>query len=1291
MAARNTRNHGFYGRQMDRNTPFFGTDTPLDRHRGAGQRLEVRRARGLNVLRDFKVMTWSRAHTQNGDLKDDKKYTPHGDPLDAEDSLKRMEPWPSKAAFYADGMLDRDLAELDEVENDNTSTETDKTHVKAERMALAYELARGRRKRYVQQFNANFVHCFREWLRGNGTDEEYEVAGMLSYTNPAQDKGKNKPISDHATVINYLTQWQDRVIEFERKRTMMKLRMGRGGANGEAASIDDLWKYYKFVVHGIEDYELDNLGPDGPDGGNRPRRGGAIPRREFRGILRRVQFGGAAEIPDGGVGLRGPALRRQHLAEDGANIGNDDVKSEYDSRQASLAQAVADQTAEFQRQADERARQAAVKESPGLIDRRYENKPADRPPLKPFAPIQPPPPQRDAYAEIRPKIAQIRIDVDKHIAEQEAPKPADDSSSSDLLNFRFQTNRDPKDPSSESSLANEHSESTAGAKGDKDSHFAVSGVPDKVVEDKAVANLQGNDPAARALADAPNAQPKGLESESSAAKVDVHTHSPNFTKKKPDDESSSKYSSDAPDQRPLMRPGIQPPSAPRQGNNGAVMRPPPKAADKPAPPKNSAVAPAPAPAMPKLTASEQAIYDRLTRGEPTPPGEIVAKPAAPAAKPTAPTITQVGNFRVKNIAAFPKAQPKMSFAAPPKQSGAVVRPPIAPVAPVAQLNKSAVPWKDVLHWDVDDVNLMKDDERNVYHYSKNAKPLYFKSRNETFTDANGVTQQVPPTPEIDRARRSRIDAVNAKVVGAHAYDDVLPGDDWSIQEQQELQEALEFKAFARQKMREQSHPVDPSWFTKGIADTKDENPLADDRKVEVAEYVERHGHNPPPGWQPPVPREKNSISWNSILDEYQALKAARNAPPPAQPVAKPQPKMQFIKPRARTPDLLAPIAGGAALTNVRPSEPIAPTGAAIQGAPQSQWANPKGDATPQYQNPRVVPPTPVVPNIVPPRHVVPPVQISDESSSVFSAINKQSPLQPDVAQAVSDEAKLEEYFNSLDDGPVDAAVQAEAHKLLGLPSPVVQPAPAVQPAVPTVAPPVVQPPAPAVQPVAPPQPFVAPPPQAVPVAGDAKLRRTLPDPAESPVIPSRVPKTTAVDRMHNVNETQARINMVNKGVADAMQLVAPAPVLQPPPAVPPPRPANERAFELTDEYRQLLAAPASQAYAPAPAKPAPPVMPETAQVVAALNAMEAQGLVDNTLPPPNAVIKPAAIKAGPRAKKPAAPAEPPVPKPRAKRAPRAKKARATRGAVPRQGPYIRQPVYKQNVELKPQAMKSAKK
>jgi hypothetical protein len=204
--------------------------------------------------------TWSRAHTLIGDHDDTKKYKAATDPLVGEEKLKRMQGWPALAHDYAMAKLEEDVKKLGSDPEKMTPWQT------AQILAFGREYIKGKRKSYEQEFHSMFAHRFREWLRGNGSQAEYMEAGMVSYVDDVvgADKTKrckNTPVSDHPSVLSYLSQWQERVIDYEKKLTLMKLRLGRGGERGEPASIDDLWKYYKFVVYGLGQLPDDEQAP----------------------------------------------------------------------------------------------------------------------------------------------------------------------------------------------------------------------------------------------------------------------------------------------------------------------------------------------------------------------------------------------------------------------------------------------------------------------------------------------------------------------------------------------------------------------------------------------------------------------------------------------------------------------------------------------------------------------------------------------------------------------------------------------------------------------------------------------------------------------------------------------------------------------------------------------------------------------------------------------------------------------------------------------------------------------
>ncbi len=246
---------GFYGRNVvgggppDRTVSFYGQGS-------AAQALEPRVATAFIDRRnvDQQNYTWSKAHMLVDD-NDRKKFSPNIDPLEQEDKLPFMQGWGAMAADFAMVKLRDEIEALRSPTTQNADgtvqrREPDNWEL-AQLQAYAKEVVKGKKRHLEARFHNEFANRFREWIRGNGSPQEYEAAGMMSYVGDNSKRNKNTPISDHDSVISYLEDWQKRVIDYDTKKAKMKLRMGRGGKPGEAASIEDLWKYYKFVVYGL--------------------------------------------------------------------------------------------------------------------------------------------------------------------------------------------------------------------------------------------------------------------------------------------------------------------------------------------------------------------------------------------------------------------------------------------------------------------------------------------------------------------------------------------------------------------------------------------------------------------------------------------------------------------------------------------------------------------------------------------------------------------------------------------------------------------------------------------------------------------------------------------------------------------------------------------------------------------------------------------------------------------------------------------------------------------------------
>lgn len=244
---------GFYGRNVhtlpDRSHSFYGSSV---NEQALAQTVAPGFLRRENV--NTQHYTWSAAHMLVDDV-DRKKFTPNSDPLEQEDSIPFMKGWGAMASEYAMVKLADEITALqnpvDVLANGTRVPREPTKWEKALLSAYAKETVKGKKMHFETRFHNEFANRFREWIRGNGSSEEYKAAGMESYVGDDSKRNKNTPISDHDSVLNYLEQWQKRVMDYDVKKTKMKLRMGRGGAPGEAASIEDLWKYYKFVVYGL--------------------------------------------------------------------------------------------------------------------------------------------------------------------------------------------------------------------------------------------------------------------------------------------------------------------------------------------------------------------------------------------------------------------------------------------------------------------------------------------------------------------------------------------------------------------------------------------------------------------------------------------------------------------------------------------------------------------------------------------------------------------------------------------------------------------------------------------------------------------------------------------------------------------------------------------------------------------------------------------------------------------------------------------------------------------------------
>ncbi len=212
--------------------------------------------------------SFSIRHTIYGDNDDRSKFKVKAHPLQLEDGKKKMEDHPRRAAAMADRDLEK---ELDKTRGrwyerpDGTVARGDPEPEKG--VGLGIEWAKDFKNARQAKRHQDFKHGFTEFIRGNGTPEEYERAGMHTLANRArahnQEVGQgNAPankqllsqgaISTHPEVLEYIDAHTKRVIDYQTEQQLRKLRHGRTGPYGQPASLDELWKLYKYVVHGLD-------------------------------------------------------------------------------------------------------------------------------------------------------------------------------------------------------------------------------------------------------------------------------------------------------------------------------------------------------------------------------------------------------------------------------------------------------------------------------------------------------------------------------------------------------------------------------------------------------------------------------------------------------------------------------------------------------------------------------------------------------------------------------------------------------------------------------------------------------------------------------------------------------------------------------------------------------------------------------------------------------------------------------------------------------------------------------
>jgi hypothetical protein len=123
--------------------------------------------------------------------------------------------------------------------------------------------ARERYKALQEKADQDFVNEFVEWLRGRGRKEDYKKAGWdPKIWDPSEPRNRHgRPISEHESVREYLVSHLARKNEYEHKLAEMKLMTG--AMSGPHMTLDEAWKYYKYVVRNLPYDEKDAAMYDG--------------------------------------------------------------------------------------------------------------------------------------------------------------------------------------------------------------------------------------------------------------------------------------------------------------------------------------------------------------------------------------------------------------------------------------------------------------------------------------------------------------------------------------------------------------------------------------------------------------------------------------------------------------------------------------------------------------------------------------------------------------------------------------------------------------------------------------------------------------------------------------------------------------------------------------------------------------------------------------------------------------------------------------------------------------------
>lgn len=204
-----------------------------------------------------RLMGFAAAHQEIPSKGDNRKFAPQSHPLAREDAKKTMEAHDRVTEKYINNQVSLQEQEAADLYEPSAGGATrGQQQALAANIALEHQKRKGWQKRAKQAADQQFARNFVNWLMGQGTEEEYKRA--FPGIDPKMWREQRRLVSKDPSVLQFLRQWQNRVIDYQEELTKMRSRLGRGEMG--KMNINDAWKYYKFVVCGMP-FDPEEKGP----------------------------------------------------------------------------------------------------------------------------------------------------------------------------------------------------------------------------------------------------------------------------------------------------------------------------------------------------------------------------------------------------------------------------------------------------------------------------------------------------------------------------------------------------------------------------------------------------------------------------------------------------------------------------------------------------------------------------------------------------------------------------------------------------------------------------------------------------------------------------------------------------------------------------------------------------------------------------------------------------------------------------------------------------------------------